>query len=304
MLRAILLKASESEALARQVTSRKLPRAVALRYVAGETLEDGLGAVRGLLEEGRHASLDYLGESVREAAAARGAAQVYLDALDQAAREDLGCGVSVKPTQMGLGFDDGLCRRLLEDIAKAADGARGHLTLDMEGSDLTEATVALVEGLRAAGHRPVGCAVQSYLYRTLDDVKRLTAVGASLRLCKGAYAEPASVAYQRKRDVDANFVACADYLLRHGTYPRFATHDEAIIDHVRARAGELGVAPDQFEFQMLYGVRTSLQEQVVRDGYRLCVYVPFGNDWYRYFMRRLGERPANLVFFLRSLRDT
>lgn len=304
MLRAALLKASDSEALARQVTSRRLSRAVALRYVAGETLDDGLSTVADLVDQGRSATLDYLGESVTEADAARAAAQVYVDGLERSARGGLACGVSVKPTQMGLGFDDVLCRRLLTDIAKAAEGGTSHVTLDMEGSAVTEATVALVEELQDAGHEGVGCAVQSYLHRTLDDVKRLSARGASLRLCKGAYAEPASVAYQRRRDVDASFTACADWLLEHGTYPRFATHDEALIDHVRERAAQLGVGKDQFEFQMLYGVRAGLQEQVVADGYRLCVYVPFGDDWYRYFMRRLGERPANLLFFLRSLRDT
>jgi proline dehydrogenase len=174
----------------------------------------------------------------------------------------------------------------------------------MEGSDVTEATVAIVERLRQAGHADVGCAVQSYLRRTWADVERLSGAGASLRLCKGAYAEPESVAYQSRGEVDIAYAEAATYLLQHGTYPRIATHDDVLIEHVKRTARRLGKEPGDFEFQMLHGVRASLQDALVADGWRLRVYVPFGHEWYPYFMRRLAERPANLLFFLRALRDT
>jgi proline dehydrogenase len=317
MLRTMLIKASESPRLRDEVMSRAITRSVALRYVAGETLDEGLDATRALARTGRSVTLDYLGESVTTEAEARGAAKVYLEALERIGEEALPCGVSVKPTQMGLTFAPQLCAELLAEIvtaaerlpssAPSADPHDAHVTLDMEGSDVTEATVALVEALWAAGHRRVGCAVQTYLHRTRDDVRRLSALppqGASLRLCKGAYAEPEHVAYQSSAEVDANYLACADELLRCGRYPRFATHDDRLIDQIRNRATRLGVPRDAFEFQMLFGVRTSLQEALVRDRYRMRVYVPFGDQWYPYFMRRLAERPANIVFFLRSLRDT
>lgn len=307
MLRGLLIRASDSRLLRRQVTTRALTRNLALRYVAGETLDDGLEVVRALDRSGRLATLDYLGESITEETSARAAAKVYLEAITRIGEEELPCGVSVKPTQMGLHVAPDLCLELLDDITAAASRVGAHVTLDMEGSDVTEATVALVEELRAAGHNNVGCAVQTYLRRTRADIERLSKLdsgGASLRLCKGAYAERADVAFQRKDDVDANYRVCADDLLEHGSYPRFATHDDRLIDHIRNRAARLGLERDDFELQMLYGVRTSLQEALVRDRYRLRVYVPFGDQWYPYFMRRLAERPANIVFFLRSLRDT
>jgi proline dehydrogenase len=307
MLRGLLIRASESARLEHLVTTRKVSRGIALRYVAGETLEQGLDATRELVRAGRTVTLDYLGESVSAEDDARAAAKKVLEALDRIGEEGLPAGVSVKPTQMGMAFATDLCAELLGEIADAAGRVDTHLTLDMEGSDVTEATVGLVERLQSAGHRDVGCAVQTYLHRTSADVERLSRLpggAASLRLCKGAYAEPEAIAYQKRAEVDAAYATCADYLLEHGSYPRFATHDDALIDHVRNSAARLGVDRDAFEFQMLYGVRPSLQQTLVRDGYRLRIYVPFGDQWYPYFMRRLAERPANLLFFLRSLRDT
>ena len=304
MLRQALIKASESPLLRRQVTSRRLTRNVALRYIAGETPDDGLVVARRLAAAGRTVTFDYLGESVGDAAAARAAAKVVLEAIGRIGDESLPAGVSVKPTQMGLALSTELCAELLDDVCSAADRIGQHVTLDMERSDVTESTVGLVERLKAAGHRDVGCAVQSYLRRTRDDIERLTAAGASLRLCKGAYAEPPTVAYQSRAEVDISYVECATWLLEHGVYPRIATHDDRLIEYVKRVARRLGLGPDGFEFQMLYGVRPSLQERLVADGYRLRVYVPCGRQWYPYFMRRLAERPANLAFFLRSLRDT
>jgi proline dehydrogenase len=298
-LRATLIRASESEALRAQVTARSLPRRVAMRYVAGERLDDGLDVARTLSRNGRQVTLDYVGESVTDEAEARAAAKVYVEALDRVGQESLPAGVSVKPTQMGLHVAEDLCRELLAEIAAAADRVGAHVTLDMEASDVTEATVGLVEHLQRAGHANVGCAVQSYLRRTRADIERLTAAGASLRLCKGAYVEPVDVAYQPRLEVDASFADCAAWLLEHGVYPRIATHDHRLIARVQNLAVRLG-RRDDFEFQMLYGVRTALQRALVRDGWRLCVYVPFGSQWYPYFMRRLAERPANLALFLRS----
>jgi proline dehydrogenase len=318
VLRTLLIKAGESPTLRRQVMQRTLSRKVAYKFVAGETLEQGLEATRALALSGRSVTLDYLGESVSTESEARSAAKVYVEALDRIGEEALPCGISVKPTQMGLSFAPALCAELLAEIVAAAErlpdtsaddghpSFDAHVTLDMEASDVTEATVALVEQLNAGGHHEVGCAVQSYLYRTRDDCQRLSALDppASLRLCKGAYAEPPSVAYQERAEVDRSYRDCADLLLEHGRYPRFATHDDAIIDHIRNSAARLGVDRRDFELQMLYGVRSSLQEALVRDGYRVRVYVPFGDQWYPYFMRRLAERPANMIFFLRALRDS
>jgi len=304
LLRNLLIKAGENRPLAKQVTSRRLTRSLAMRYVAGETLDDGLAVIRRLVAQGKTVTLDFLGESVTSQDDARAAAKVIVEAVGRVGDEGLPAGVSVKPTQLGLKLSEQLCTELCSDVAIATAGIGEHLTLDMEGHDVTEGTVALVERLQQAGHDHVGCAVQSYLRRTRSDVERLSRAGASLRLCKGAYAEPEQVAYQSRAEVDASYAQCADYLLTHGRYPRIATHDHRLIDHVKVVAARRGLSRDDFEFQMLHGVRNSLQDALVADGYRLRVYVPFGHQWYPYFMRRLAERPANLLFFLRSLRDT
>jgi proline dehydrogenase len=274
-----------------------------MRFVAGETLEDGLAVARRHARLGMKATVDYLGESVTDAAEAEAACGTYLEALRRIGDEGLPCGVSVKPTQMGLHVSVDLARELLGQIAVAARRVGTQVTLDMEASDVTDATVTLVEYLRDATGADVGCAVQSYLRRTIADIEGLTAVGASLRLCKGAYAEPADVAYQAKALVDHNFAVCAEWLLRHGVYPRLATHDHRLIADAKNTASRLGLGRDRFEFQMLYGVRPGLQRALVRDGWRLRIYIPFGSEWYPYFMRRLAERPANVAFFLRALRD-
>jgi proline dehydrogenase len=302
VLREALIKAADSDLLRREVSTRALTRQIALRFVAGETLDEAMAVCHELAGQGRTVTLDYLGESVTDADEAERAAAVYLEAIRRVASAPFDVGVSVKPSQMGLGVDRALCRRLLHAIVGAAGEADAHVTLDMEGSDVTEETVRLVEELHADGHRNVGCAVQSYLRRTRADVERLSRLGASLRLCKGAYAEPPHLAWQARRDVDASFAACARWLLEHGSYPRIATHDDRLIEHVRTYARWLGRRPGDFELQMLYGVRPGLQADLVRDGYPVCVYVPFGDQWYPYLMRRLAERPANLVFFLRALR--
>lgn len=298
LLQRALIAAADSTALERQATSRTLTRRIAMRFVAGETLDDGLAAVRAVAARGVTATLDFLGEAVTDEATARSAQATILAAIDRITAEGLPSGVSVKPTQMGLHVDADLAFELVAGIAGAADL---RVNLDMEGSDVTEPTLVLCERLRDAGHANIGCAVQSYLRRTRADVERLTAAGASVRLVKGAYAEPPEVAYQRDTEVDANFARCAAWLLAHGHHPRIATHDRALIDGAKRVAIREGLAPDGFEFQMLYGVRRELQDELVRAGWRLRIYIPFGAQWYPYFVRRLAERPANLLFFLRAL---
>ena len=301
MLRRALIAASNNRHLERQVTTRGLTRRIAHRFIAGETLDDGIAAIRATAAEGKTATLDFLGEVVTSPDDARAAQRTILDAIDRIAADGLPSGVSVKPTQMGLAFDPDLAHELVSGIAGAASGPGAHVNLDMEGSDVTEATIALCERLRAGGHGNVGCALQAYLRRNQADVERLTAAGASLRLIKGAYDEPPDLAFQRRREVDRSFARSAGWLLAHGHYPRIATHDEALIEHVKRVAVRQGLAPDAFEFQMLYGVRRELQDRLIAAGWRLRVYIPFGLQWYPYFMRRLAERPANLVFFLRAL---
>lgn len=300
-MRTLLIKASESAVLRRQIMARRITSDIALRFVAGNTLDDGMAVARRLVDAGKTVTMDYLGESVSTEDEARAAAKAYVEAAARLGEEQLPAGLSVKPSQMGLLFSHDLCVELLSEIAAAAERTSEHVTLDMEGTDVTEPTVALVEQLHAAGHHHVGCAVQSYLHRTLGDVTRLSKIGASLRLCKGAYAEPAEVAFQARDQVDASYARCADYLLREGTYPRFATHDHRLISYIRGSAEKTGRGKDEFEFQMLYGIRTQLQDELIADGYRLRVYVPYGEQWYPYFMRRLAERPANVLFFLRAV---
>lgn len=297
-----LAKASDSDRLERVVTGNARLRRLARRFVAGDHLATGIETAQRLADQGRLVSLDHVGEHVADADQARAAAAAYRDVLDATAERELPSGISVKPSQLALASFPDLCAELLEEIAAHAGRVGTHVTLDMEDSSATEATVALVEAMHAAGHVHVGCAVQSYLHRTEADVVRLSALGASLRLCKGAYAEPEHVAYQSKAEIDASYRRSASWLIQHGTYPRFATHDHRIIDYVRMEATRLGRSDDELEFQMLLGVRPDLQQRLVDEGLRVCVYVPFGANWYAYFMRRLAERPANVLFFLRALR--
>lgn len=302
MVSRLLVRASQNRRLEAFATGNPVARRVARRFVAGERLDEGIEAARRLADADRLVSLDLVGEHVSDVADARRAAEGYRTVLDAIERTGLPAGISVKPSQLGSLFDPGTCADLLRDLAKDAARVGAHLTLDMEDRHTTETTVRLVEDLQADGHDHVGCAVQAYLHRTPDDIRRLSAVGASVRLCKGAYAEPERVAYQRKHEVDDAYRRCATLLLERGTYPRFATHDHHMIGHVRRTARELGRQPGDYEFQLLYGVRTDLQQRLVDLGERVCIYVPFGDAWYAYFVRRLAERPANLLFMLRALR--
>lgn len=300
MLRRMLVAASDSDRL-RRIAERGPARRVAERFVAGDDLDDAVAATRELNDHGMSVSLDHLGELVTDADLAVAAGHGYLDVLGRIDDEGLDASISIKLTQLGLAIDAGACRDLVATICEAAADLGLHVTVDMEGSDYTAATVDLVAGLLEGGHGNVGCAVQSYLHRTPQDVDRLVGLGASLRLCKGAYLEPPDVAHQEQSDIDGAYVDLAETLVRHGRYPRFATHDHLIIHQVRNLVRRYDLERDAFEFQMLYGVREPLQRELVDAGYRLRIYVPFGEEWYPYFMRRLAERPANLAFFLRAL---
>jgi proline dehydrogenase len=300
MLRATLLYLSHRRGLQRFVTRQRLTAAMAYRFVAGDTLDDAARVVRALNAGGSPASLDHLGENVTEEGAARTAAQDYLRAFERIASEGLDANVSVKLTQLGLDISEDLCRELLMGLLERAQQLNNFLRVDMEGSVYTQRTLDMVVAMH--GRYPnCGTVLQSYLYRTHEDVRRLNQAGVRVRLVKGAYDEPASIAYPKKADVDAGFRIDMEELLRHGTRPAIATHDEKLIDAAIAFAVESGITADRFEFQFLYGIRRDLHERLKKQGFRARIYVPYGTEWYPYFMRRLAERPANLLFFVRSL---
>jgi proline dehydrogenase len=268
-----------------------------MRFVAGETADEALAAVRQLNARGASASLDLLGESVTNEAEARATRDAYLHLLDRLQDQRLDANVSVKLTALGLDISEDLCVALMQDVVGLAREHGNFVRIDMESSAYTERTLRLFEErLYPTYKHHVGIVLQSYLYRTFADVERANQLRCRVRLCKGAYKEPASVAYPDKRQVDESYVRSMHALMLNGNYPGLATHDRRIINEAKRYAQEQGIAPDRFEFQMLYGVRRDLQEHLVREGYRMRVYVPFGTQWYPYLMRRLAERPANVAF--------
>jgi proline dehydrogenase len=299
-MRALLLRLSESKRLAPLMMNNGVSRRVARRFVAGEKLDDALEAAREVNRALQLASLDLLGENVSDEEGARRAADEYIAIFDRIAQEHLDANVSLKLTQLGLDLSEELCQELLEKIVAHAASQSNFVRVDMEGSAYTQRTVDIVKRVRSE-YSNVGTVMQAYLYRTEQDVQDLVAVGCRLRLCKGAYQEPPDVAFPKKADVDANYVKLMQILLASGIYHGIATHDPAMIRATLDFVREKDVKRDHFEFQMLYGIRTDLQQKLVRDGYRVRVYIPFGVDWFPYFMRRLAERPANVTFFLRNL---
>jgi len=299
MLRSILLKFSESKSFANWVTTNATTRRMSHRFVAGETLEEALQVARACNDAGMHATLDYLGENVSTTTDAQKARDAYLEIFDRIAQERLHANVSCKLTQLGLDLSPEFCEGLVLSIAERAAACDSFLRIDMEGSAYTQRTVDLVKRVRAQTPT-VGTVIQSYLYRSESDVNDLLSVGCRIRLCKGAYKEDVEVAYPRKADVDGNYTRLMRMLLPSGFYHGIATHDPKMIAATIRWAAEKQISKDDFEFQMLYGIRTDLQRQLVRDGYRLRIYIPYGRDWFPYVMRRLAERPANLMFFVRN----
>jgi len=300
MLRSALLRLSENKKFGTWVTSNQTTRRMARRFVAGETLEEALAAARRCNDAGLMASLDYLGENVASTSDAQRSRDAYLGIFEAIAQEKLQANVSCKLTQLGLDINTEFCTGLVLSIIERAAGFGNFLRIDMEGSAYTQRTIDLVKFVRSR-NPAVGTVIQSYLYRSEKDVRDLLACGCRVRLCKGAYKEPEDVAFPKKADVDANYVRLTQILLSSGFYHAIATHDPRMIAATIRYAASKGISKDDFEFQMLYGVRTDLQRRLVKDGYRVRIYIPFGNDWFPYFMRRLAERPANVGFILRNL---
>ncbi len=299
MLRASLLWLSEQPQIFRFVRRNGLARRFASRFVAGETVESAVAALRDLNAAALSASLDLLGESVLHAEEAIHARDTYLETLDRIKAAGANANVSVKLTQMGLDIDEALCMANMRAIIGKAKAHGSFVRIDMEQSTYTEKTLRLFKDtFYPEFGGAVGVVLQSYLRRTAHDVDDMIAQRARVRLCKGAYKEPESVAFPAKRDVDANYVACMERLLERGNYPGIATHDEKIIAHAKAFTKRQAIGPERYEFQMLYGVRRDLQQALRREGYNVRVYVPFGTHWYPYLMRRLAERPANIVFIV------
>ncbi|GAC1461386.1 MAG: proline dehydrogenase PutB [Ktedonobacterales bacterium] len=297
MLKETMLHLAQQEGIKGFMTHNPVGRRVARRFVAGETLDEAMDVTRMLNARGISVSLDHLGENVFDAAEAQATAAEYVATLDRIHTERLEANISIKLTALGLDVDPVLCRA---NVAHVLCRARQHgifVRVDMEGSAYTQRTLDLVADLRRE-YDNVGTVVHSYLYRTPEDVEALIASQTRVRLVKGAYLEPPTIAYSRKSDVDEQYVRLMYRLLEDGTYPAIATHDERIIIAARQFATERGIARARFEFQMLYGIRRDLQERLAGAGYNVRVYVPYGTQWYPYLTRRMAERPANLMFIV------
>jgi proline dehydrogenase len=300
MLRTLLLELGKSSRLRRWITSSGMTRRLARRYVPGEDLAPALEAARNCNRAGMTATLDHLGENVLTREDAESARASYTGALDRIAAEDIDANVSLKLTHLGLDLGDKFCAEQLRVVTRRAAELRNFVRVDMEGSAYIDRTIQIVRQARAETDA-VGTVIQAYLYRSEEDVRDLLSIGCRIRLVKGAYKEPAQVAFPRKKDVNANYVKLMKILLPSGIYHAIATHDPKMVEATIRFAAEHGITKDKFEFQMLYGIRTDLQMRLVRQGYRVRVYIPFGQDWFPYLMRRLAERPANLLFFARNL---
>jgi len=272
----------------------------AKRFIAGEALEDALRAARELTGRGYVAMLNRLGEYVNDRREADASYQSYLEMLTELARGQINCSISIKPTQLGLLFDPKVCRELTLKLVREAAARGNFVEMDMEASDSVDATLDLFEAVRRE-HENTGLAVQSYLYRSEKDLERLKPLRPKIRLVKGAYREPATLAFPKKSQVDENYRKLARKLFSDSFSPAIATHDPKMIEDAKQVAREHGFGPDRFEFQMIYGVRRDLQEQLRQEGYRMRVYIPYGTEWLPYFMRRLAERPANLWFVLKAM---
>jgi len=301
--KALFFALSRSRALKRLASKYGMatPDSFARRFIAGETVEEAIRDARALQERGLSLTLDYLGESVRSIDEATAATREYGRLLDVIVASGIERNISLKLTQLGVDVDRATC---VDNLRRILDPASKHgffVRIDMENSPYTAVTLEVFETLWQQEYRNVGLALQAALHRTEQDVARMITLGARVRLVKGAYKEPPTAAFQKKADVDAAFRRLMQTLLEHGTYPAIATHDEALIADTRAFATTLNIGRDRFEFQMLYGIRRDLQARLVADGYRLRIYLPFGQQWFAYFMRRLGERPANVAFVLRAL---
>lgn len=301
MLREGLLFLSGSSTAKRLLTGTPVTRSMSRRFVPGETVEDLLAATREANAAGLRVTANYLGESVKDRASATAAAATYLQVLEAIGREGLDANVSLKFTQMGQDIDEAFLRENLLPLLEAARGAGTFLRFDMESSEYTQRTLDAFEALWREGWHEIGVVLQAYLRRTAGDVAHMNDLRARVRLCKGAYAEPPKVAFQDPAEVARSFVELMKVLLDRGHHPAIATHDERMIEATLDHARAAGIGPERFEFQLLYGVRRDLQQALVADGWKVRVYIPFGEAWYPYLMRRLAERPANVLFLAGSV---
>jgi proline dehydrogenase len=305
MLRMFFVRLSENQSLRNFAERSSLGRRLSGRFVAGTEIADAVRATQAVNRSGMSVSIDNLGENVTNPDEAHHSAQLYRQILDAITTNHLNANISLKLTHMGLDVDENLAREIVSGlVAKAASMTPpGFVRVDMEGSPYTQRTLDFVQELhRMPGNaNSVGTVIQSYLRRSESDIEKLLSENIRIRLCKGAYKEPAEIAFPAKSDVDANYVKLMKILMKSGIYHGLATHDENIIHQAEAFATAEKLSPDSFEFQMLYGIRRDLQQRLVRKGWRVRVYIPFGTEWYPYFMRRLGERPANVFFIARNL---
>ena len=300
MTRALFLNLSQQRGLRRFMERSSASKKLTNRFIAGITLDEEMDVCRRLHHDSILSTLDHLGENVTTAEEATASVQHYLDSLNRIAELKLPSTVSIKLTQFGLDFSEDLCRTNVMRLMDRAREIGTRVEIDMEGSAYTERTIGLVREF----HKRAGCVravIQAYLFRTGRDIEELSAEGIPVRLCKGAYSEPASIAMPAKTDVDENYIKQMKFLLDRGHYPAIASHDETIVREAFNYVRRRGIAADGFEFQMLYGIRRDLQREVLQNGFRLRLYVPYGDAWYPYFMRRLAERPANVWFVARNL---
>ncbi len=300
MLRRAFLYLSRRKNVQQFLLRSAATRRLASRFVAGETLAEAVAVARDLNARGLRATLDHLGENVTSRAEAAAARDAYIEALAEIPRQQLRSGISVKLTQLGLDISEAECAANLRAVVRYAEETGSFVRVDMEGSAYTDRTLAIVTEVKQT-HRPVGAVIQAYLYRSESDVRQLLSRGITVRLCKGAYNESASIAFPSKSDVDRNYVHLMRILLSSGLYHAIATHDPQMIEETYRYASEQNLSKQAFEFQMLYGIRPDLQQRLAREGYRMRVYIPFGREWFSYSMRRLAERPANVLFVMKSL---
>jgi proline dehydrogenase len=300
MIKKLLLYLSDSPKLQSMAMKFQFSRKTARRFVAGETTAEAIEAIRELNRKGFTATLDNLGENVHNEQEAQKAADEYLRALDSIRDSSVDSNVSLKLTQFGLTLSEDFCRKNVEQIVLRAKEQNNFVRIDMEGSAYTTPTLKIFTALRQK-HENVGIVIQAYLFRSQKDIEEALQIRSRIRLCKGAYKEPPDISFEKKEDTDRNYVALMKILLKSGIYHGIATHDPNMIQATKDFVQKENIGRDQFEFQMLYGIRRDLQEQLVKEGYRMRIYVPYGTEWYSYLMRRMAERPANLLFVARNL---
>lgn len=300
MLKKTLLYMSESPRLQSVATKWEFSRRTARRFVAGENVNEAIAAIKTLNDRGFTATVDHLGENVHNEGAATLAADEYLRSLDAIQKSGVNSNVSLKLTQFGLALSEDFTRNNVERVIKRAAELNNFVRIDMEGSPVTSVTLKIFFDLRSR-YENMGIVIQAYLFRSEKDIQEILQSNSRIRLCKGAYKEPPEISFAKKADTDKNFVKLMQILLKSGIYHAIATHDPAMIQATKDFASKESITRDKFEFQMLFGIRRDLQDQLIREGYRVRIYVPYGNEWYSYLMRRMAERPANLLFVMRNL---